>query len=446
LAEITLSADRAGRDLVFHIDGRPYRAGAASTRCFRDIERQFSHAEALATAQAALDQMPEARRRWPDVRGPQLVNGEAELLGEALLLAGGVDPADIEFLCSEGNYRSNARASFELRRYGFTPPIRQAQPALRWHLAEGDTIRRSELHDIYGGSRQGGTIPSRTSPNIFLFLDPEIGAPHGYFDGWVGDRFYYTGHGQTGDQEFRAGNAAVLRHREDGRVLRVFRGAAGVVRYLGEFELDEEQPFFRMEAPESKTRQPRQVIVFRLNPVGSVVHDPEDELELPEGLGAPALDAIVSGRIATPVIVDMPIEQQNVEEVEVSRASDSYTAVRREQALVIHYSDYLRAKGSTVSRFRVQPPGEARAIVCDLYDETRNNLVEAKGTGARGEVRMAIGQLTDYARFRTPSPALAVLLPARPRSDLEALLAAAGISAIWPDKSGFADNAEGRFS
>ena len=314
-----------------------------------------------------------------------------------------------------------------------------------WHLAPGETIRRVELHDIYGGSRQGGTIPSRTSPNILLFLDRAVGNPHGYFDGWVGDRFYYTGHGQRGDQELRAGNGAVLRHQEDGRAIRVFRGAGGVVRYLGQFALDEEQPYFRMEAPESETGLPRQVIVFRLVPVGAVLHDPEDDLDLPDGVTAPTLDAIVSGRETNPEVVRIPIENQNVEEVQVSRTTESYTAIRREQGLVLDYAQFLERIGSTVSRFRVQPPGEARAIVCDVYDETRNNLVEAKGTGARGEIRMAIGQLTDYGRFCDPAPALAVLLPTRPRSDLEALLSSAAVSAVWPVGDGFEDNAGGRF-
>lgn len=148
-------------------------------------------------------------------------------------------------------------------------------------------------------------------------------------------------------------------------------------------------------------------------------------MKLPEGMSAPALDAVVSGEAASPAIIRVPIEQQNVEEVQVSRTTDSYMAIRR---------------------FRVQPPGEARSIVCDIYDETRNNLVEAKGTGTRGELRMAIGQLMDYGRFRTPAPALAVLTPTRPRPDLEALLKAAGVAAVWPDGDGFADNPDGRFS
>lgn len=44
-----------------------------------------------------------------------------------------------------------------------------------WTLAPGEAIVRRTLHDVYGGSRKGGTIPSRTSPNIFLFLDKKVG-------------------------------------------------------------------------------------------------------------------------------------------------------------------------------------------------------------------------------------------------------------------------------
>ena len=99
-----------------------------------------------------------------------------------------------------------------------------------------------------------------------------------------------------------------------------------------------------------------------------------------------------------------------------------------------------------VTRLRIHPPSEARPIICDLYEKTRNNIVEAKGTGSRGEIRMAIGQISDYGRFVDPPPGRGILLPARPRADLEALLVAASIAAIWPEGSIFADNAEGQFT
>lgn len=318
--------------------------------------------------------------------------------------------------------------------------------AASWSLKPGDSIRRLDLHAAFGGSRQGGTIPSSTSPNIFLFADPSVAAGHGYYDGWVGDHFYYTGHGQHGDQQFRTGNRAVLHHVEHGRAIRVFRGGRGTVTYLGEFELEPDRPFFRMEAPESGGGPTRQVIVFRLRPKGEVIHADEDELTLPAGISADSLDSVVAGESTAPIIQRVPVEQQHVETVEVAQASDSYTVTRREQTLVLSYANYLESRGSVVSRLRVQPEGEARQIVSDLFDETRNNLVEAKGTGARGDVRMAIGQLYDYRRFAESGAALGVLLPTRPRADLEALLHQAGISAVWPAGDGFADNADGRFS
>jgi hypothetical protein len=315
-----------------------------------------------------------------------------------------------------------------------------------WDIAPGETIRRVELHDQYGGSRQGGTIPSRTTPNIFLFLDKAVGVAHGYYDGWAGDRFYYTGHGQTGDQEFHKGNRAVLNHVEDARTLRVFRGVRGVVFYLGEFRLDPVRPWFQMEAPESGSDATRQVIVFRLIPVGRVIRDAGDDVTFPPGVNPEEVEAVVSGTLSEPIITEVPIEQQNVEEVEVSRTTTSYTAARREQSLVLEYCEAVTAEGRELARFRVRPAGEARELVSDIYDKTRNNLIEAKGTGSRGEVRMAIGQLFDYRRFIKPAPACAVLLPGRPRDDVEDLLTSAGFAAIWKDGDAFLDNAEGRFT
>ena len=58
---------------------------------------------------------------------------------------------------------------------------------------------------------------------------------------------------------------------------------------------------------------------------------------------------------------------------------------------------------------------------------------------------MAIGQLFDYRRFIEPAPACAVLLPDRPRPDVEELLRSAGISAVWKVDEAFEDNADGRF-
>ncbi len=140
-----------------------------------------------------------------------------------------------------------------------------------------------------------------------------------------------------------------MRHRADGRAIRVFRGAGGQVTYLGEFALDEDQPYFRMEAPESETGLPRQVIVFRLAPIGPVIPDVRDELDLPDEITAPELDAIISGEANEAVVIRVPVEQQNVEQVEVPSPNDGlvYGQARRE-TLVLAYSRFLEGKGLVV--------------------------------------------------------------------------------------------------
>jgi hypothetical protein len=79
--------------------------------------------------------------------------------------------------------------------------------------------------------------------------------------------YHYTGEGQHGDQEIKSGNAAILRHKREGRALRLFKGVRGEVEYLGEFETDEELPFYNTDAPEADDGPVRSVIVFRLRPL-----------------------------------------------------------------------------------------------------------------------------------------------------------------------------------
>jgi hypothetical protein len=144
--------------------------------------------------------------------------------------------------------------------------------AVRWTLRPGDRIRRTELHARYGGSGQSGISPSRTTPNILVFTDPRSGERHGYFDQWApDDSFRYTGEGQRGDQTMTRGNLAIRSHRADGRALRVFQGASGTVQYVGQFVLDQLEPFTTRTAPSTNHGPPRQVIRFHLLPIDRAV-------------------------------------------------------------------------------------------------------------------------------------------------------------------------------
>lgn len=137
-----------------------------------------------------------------------------------------------------------------------------------WTIKPGERIRRVELHDRFGGSRQGGIAPSRVSPNVLLFTDPKVGPRYGYIDGWAVDgTFVYTGEGQSGPQQLRAGNKALAEHQTEGRALRLFEGSKGTVTYVGEFALDETEPYVVEPALQVGTTELRDVYRFRLVPV-----------------------------------------------------------------------------------------------------------------------------------------------------------------------------------
>lgn len=313
--------------------------------------------------------------------------------------------------------------------------LRSQQQSPEWSLRPGDSIKRTELHARFGGGGQGGIAPSARSPNVLIFSDPDSGQRHGYVDGWQGDGcFHYTGEGQVGDQQLTHGNKAIAEHQSDGRALRVFDGVAGTVAYVGEFRLDREP--YRTDAPESEDapsegRVIRQVLVFPLRPIDT---EPEP--------ADPSLEAVVGG----PTIKDVSVEQQNTERAVVNPSGEVYEIDRREQRLVLAYCEFLATKEIEAGRHRIRPTGEAKPLFSDVFDRSRNNIIEAKGSGSRSNIRMAIGQLADYGRFVEPAPSPAVLLPQRPRGDLEALLRSQGIAVIWQTANGFDDNADGAFT
>jgi len=300
-----------------------------------------------------------------------------------------------------------------------------------WDLEPGQQILRKTLHQQFGGQQQGGISPSAQTPNIFIFYDPETGEQHGYYDNWQADGcLHYTGEGQRGDQEMKAGNAAIYRHKDRGRSLRIFRGARGTVTYEGEFELDDIEPFQRTDAPETGNGPLREVFVFRLRPVDIEPSEPTSKL-----------NKILTG----PIRVDIPIEQQETEKAYVNPSREPFEAERREQKLVLALEAHLVSLGHKVSRQRLLPSGEARPIITDLFDATTGTLVEAKGTVERNAVRMAIGQLCDYRRFFADGELehVAALFPTEPRADLAELLIEQGIVVIHRTEKGFEDSTGG---
>ena len=100
----------------------------------------------------------------------------------------------------------------------------------------GEVYKRTELHDKYGGQRQGGISTPAKYPFIFLFTGGK-GERYGYRDKWQGKTFFYTGEGQTGNMIFVGGNRAIRDSVKNNEELHLFKyKEKGYVEYVGEME------------------------------------------------------------------------------------------------------------------------------------------------------------------------------------------------------------------
>jgi hypothetical protein len=295
--------------------------------------------------------------------------------------------------------------------------IRSKMPT-EWNLKPGQALLRRELHDEFGGGRQGGMEPSQKTPNVFLFTST-AGAAFGYdFDGWHPDgTFHYTGEGQLGDQVMSHGNRATRDHIAEGRSLRLFEKLGTSVTYIGEFTIPDESHLLIDEAPDAG-KQKRAVFVFRLKPLGDTWVGVDHE--------APTAEFYQS----------IPLEASNVELYVQQRSSEETVAVLRKEALLVQrYVTWLAKNGlGSVNRQSI-PTAAGHLMYTDLYVPSSGELVEAKASSSREHIRLALGQILDYARY-VDHATLGILTPTRPASELVELLTAHGIFAIWETKVG----------
>lgn len=156
----------------------------------------------------------------------------------------------------------------------------------RLPFVPGQPMRRSEIHDRFGGNRQSGISPSSNFPYIFIFSGSQ-GQQHGYKDGWTSPSvFSYSGEGQSGDMKFTKGNLALRDHVRNGKRVFLFEYVQkGLVKFNSELLLLDTGYFETFDSE----RKLRQGIKFFFHPVGvrvqkayepsppvSVVADPLD--------------------------------------------------------------------------------------------------------------------------------------------------------------------------
>lgn len=126
-------------------------------------------------------------------------------------------------------------------------------------------------------------------------------------------------------------NAAIRNHIRDARALRVFEGASGEVKYLGEFGLDSAEPCYRADAPETNDGPMREVIIFRLRPKA-----------IEPAASNPKLEEIFN----QPDSARIPLERLLTERFYVAPSAKTNEADRREQALVRAFEAHLKDLGT----------------------------------------------------------------------------------------------------
>jgi hypothetical protein len=128
---------------------------------------------------------------------------------------------------------------------------------------------------------------------------------------------------------------------------------------------------------------------------------------------------------------------------EVRSRAEVKRAQRQEAQLLGNYRRWIKKQNRELCSLKIG------ALQCDAYEELRHNLIEAKASASREHIRMAVGQLLDYAfqgESQLQASRMAILLPEKPPKDIEAWLDSLNIKLIWSEVPAFLDNANGQFT
>ncbi len=127
---------------------------------------------------------------------------------------------------------------------------------------------------------------------------------------------------------------------------------------------------------------------------------------------------------------ESPLRNYDEEERKAALASRTQTYRNRHNKMTAALNRIFRRFNPTTE---TSPAGRCDAILKNYDGTSRDLLIEAKPDPDKGSLRIAIGQLFDYNRYRTRQAAtdLAVLTITRPAPDYLELLKDLGITALW---------------
>jgi hypothetical protein len=142
-------------------------------------------------------------------------------------------------------------------------------------------------------------------------------------------------------------------------------------------------------------------------------------------------------------IIEKGTRKSKIRRYKVTTLKQVIEARRREAALQDDYEQWLLNHDRHLSTLRYG------RMECDAWEDERKNLIEAKASVSREDIRMAVGELLHYAFLGHEicnRPNLAVLLPKYPGDDHVKWLESIDVKIIWCKGQAFVDNANGQFT
>lgn len=294
--------------------------------------------------------------------------------------------------------------------------------------APGDQFKRSEMHELVGGSFRHGMTSCSNGTEFLLFHDAKKSKKFGY-DIWEGFQadgsFHYSGQGTTGNQELTKSNAALITADDLGKRIHLIESADGVCTYLGRFVLGEPKYFVKL-APDVSQTDVRRLYVFNLYPVDgqntiSITDNVESVRGITRNWSAPAFSEIsyeVSG----------PTNRQ---------------LVRSEFELQASFGEFLIKHGHTPYRHEFKIGKKKGGLAPDFWIPSLGIVVEAKPTLDRETLRLAVGQVLDYSELSSleENPMKPVLLLSDlPSEQVFNWIRSLHISIVHQHKDGFRVN------
>ncbi|MFD7775052.1 MULTISPECIES: hypothetical protein [Streptomyces] len=308
----------------------------------------------------------------------------------------------------------------------------------------GDIRTRADIRKELGGSPQGGITPSKEKKTVVLYSDIGSGEQYGYRDGWLreedhfGPVYEYTGAGTLGDQVFSGGNASILRHAIDGRTLHLFiahgkvRGSdTKTHRYIGAFKLDASEPYIVRQARDEDKKN-RDVIVFRLRPIGTFFRLEADEIPPAKKTTVSFIRSRMRRRLEEP---------KDVRDTRQRDMSAAIIASRNREDLVADYEETLSQRQHHFGRLEIQVRDIEETLQASLYDESAHTLYEPAGSASRQALKDALVQLIDISRHLNsiengmPLRCM-VLAPELPGEDIRQLLTLHNVGIVYRDENG----------